>query len=354
MRADVVIVGGGFAGGATAYWLARQGVSDVLIVERERVLGAHASGRNAALGRQLTEHARFTELAIRGAEFLRSPPPDFSDEPLLSADGSVLLGSTQRRIQRLLDSARDYNLPCEPMSTAAVVARWPLLEDTPMAGGVMFPTDGVIDIHQLLARFFAGARAGGARVTTGCEVVGFDGRGRQVSVQTTLGDIEASCVVIAAGAWAGLLGKTAASRAAGFDPILRHLHVTEPIAGLDGSAPFVWHLDDEFYVRPESGACLISACDEVVVAPQDPPTAPDAVGTLAAKLCRMAPRLAEYGVARSWACLRTFTRGDRQPLIGWDQDLSWLYWTAGLGGHGATCSAAVGQQSAREIVARLR
>src|SRR5438105_2807201 len=49
MKADVVIVGAGFAGAATAWALARAGVRDLVVLEREAAPGAHASGRNAAL-----------------------------------------------------------------------------------------------------------------------------------------------------------------------------------------------------------------------------------------------------------------------------------------------------------------
>ena len=352
MRASVVIVGGGFAGASTAYALARAGVSGVVVLERERVCGVHASGRNAALGRQLTEDERFTDLAIRGAAFLREPPRDFADQSLLSGSGSILLAGADATMQRLLSRARTRGLPCEPLAPAAVVERWPLLAGTPMAGGVWFPTDGAIDIHTLLASFLAGARAGGAQVRTGCEVLGFEPRDGGVVLHTSTGAVEARCAVIAAGAWAGTLAATTGTRSAGFDPVRRHLHVTEPIAALDPAAPFVWHLDDEFYVRPESGACLVSACDETIVEPCDPSPTPNAVPELATKLARMAPGLLDYGVARSWACLRTFTRGTHQPVIGWDADVPWLFWTAGLAGHGATCSAAVGAESAAALRAR--
>ncbi|RMH41943.1 MAG: FAD-binding oxidoreductase [Deltaproteobacteria bacterium] len=351
MRADVVIAGGGFAGASTAFWLSRAARLQVVVVEREAICGVHASGRNAALGRQVTEHDAFTAVAVRGATWLRRPPPDLADRPLVSGCGSLLVASREATLARLVATAHRFGVPAERVPPAAVRARWPLLDATPMVGAVWFPTDGVIDIHALLAGLLAGARSRGVRVETGCEVLGCRPAGDGVRVETSKGPIDARCLVVAAGAWAEPVGAAAGGRAR-FDPVLRHLHVTEPLADVPADAPFAWHVDDEFYVRPESGACLVSACDETVVAPHDPVPSPAALSVLADKLARMAPRLVEYGIARTWACLRTFSR-DGGPLVAWDDRAPWLFWVAGLGGHGATASVAIGRDAAAALAARL-
>ena len=69
-----VIVGAGFAGAATAYHLARQGVADVLVLEQESIPGFHASGRNAAMLRQCIAEPDLTKLALDGAAFIRNLP----------------------------------------------------------------------------------------------------------------------------------------------------------------------------------------------------------------------------------------------------------------------------------------
>ena len=48
-RVDVLILGSGFAGAATAYHLSRDFPGSIAIVEREKLPGAHASGRNASM-----------------------------------------------------------------------------------------------------------------------------------------------------------------------------------------------------------------------------------------------------------------------------------------------------------------
>jgi D-arginine dehydrogenase len=363
-RARVVIIGGGLAGMATAYALTCAGLSDVLVLEREVTCGYHASGRNAALGRQLTEDDAVTALAVRGAAFLRNPPAGFSETRLWAQTGSVLLVDRAEELERLCARATRWELAHEVIGARALAAEWPVLEGVPMAGGVRFPTDGVIDVHALLQGFQRGARGRGARVEVGCEVLGVrgaDARPRPsagtCTVSTTRGEIACDCVVIAAGAWAEELGRKAGGRPMRYAPIKRHLFITEAVPALEEErrrgAPFVWHLGEhEFYVRPERTGYLLSGCDEAEVAPCDAVPTPGAREALAEKLGPLAPRLAEIGIARGWACLRTFAP-DRRPVIGWDADAPGLFWVAGLGGHGATGSAAVGQRAAALVLERV-
>lgn len=351
--AEVVIVGGGFAGAATAYQLTRAGIADVLVVEREVTCGFHASGRNAALGRQLTEDDEVTELTVRGAAFLRAPPAGFERAPLLSSTGSILLCDSAADIDALRARARSWELPHEPVSIAELTHRWPRLAGVPAAGGVSFPTDGVISVHELLQAYLAAARAGGAQVAVRCEVIGFRPEGQGVVVETARGEVRARCVVNAAGAWVAGIGTSAGAAPQRFAPIRRHLMVTESVDPLDRDAPFVWHVGSaEFYVRPEGTGYLLSACDEAEVEPCDARPDAAAMPALAETIGRVAPALAELGIARSWACLRTFA-ADRRPVVGWDRQVPWLFWVAGLGGHGATASAAIGERAAAAITVRL-
>jgi D-arginine dehydrogenase len=365
-RASVVIIGGGLAGMATAHALTGAGMNDVLVLEREATCGYHASGRNAALGRQLTEDDAVTALTVRGAAFLRHPPAGFSDTPLWTETGSVLLVDRAEELAHLCERATRWELAHQAASAAELVARWPVLEGVPMAGGVCFPGDGVIDVHALLQGFQRGARARGARVEVGCEVLDIRGAGGRpapgagtCTVITTRGEVVCDGVVLAAGAWVEGLGRKAGARPVHFAPIKRHLFITEAVPGLDREAPFVWHVGEralheshEFYVRPERTGYLLSGCDEAEVAPCDAVPTTGAREALADKLGPLAPRLAELGIARGWACLRTFAP-DRRPVIGWDADAPGLFWVAGLGGHGATGSAAVGQRAAALVLERL-
>jgi glycine/D-amino acid oxidase-like deaminating enzyme len=351
--AQVVIVGGGLAGAATAWALCRRGLRDIVVVEKESSWGYHASGRNAAMCRQLVEDERVCDFTVAGAEFLRSPPEGFSSLPLLRRCGSVLACAELRELDEMVTRARARGLDHECVGPDAVRVRWPELAALPLAGALLVRDDGIIDVHELLQCFVRGARAAGAQLLLDTELVEFGRGDTGIVASTSRGPIRTRCVVNAAGAWAQRVGERAGEGAALIRPMKRHLFVSEADPSRDLGAPFVWYLGpDELYYRPEGQGLLLSACEEREMEPHDARPDVGAREMLAEKMSRAAPALAELRIARSWACLRSFT-ADRRFLVDWDPRHEWLFWVAGLGGHGATASAAVGQVAAQRIAERL-
>jgi glycine/D-amino acid oxidase-like deaminating enzyme len=235
-------------------------------------------------------------------------------------------------------------VPHEAADRAAVRRHWPAFAGLPIAAAVAVPTDGVIDPRALLAQL-----AAGAEVVHEAPVVRIsDGGGEAgggVVVETARGAIAARVVVDAAGAWAG-----SATGDPPLDVRRRHLFVLE--AAPPAGAPYFWHLGAaELYVRAEGGGVLVSPCDAAATAPADQQPTPEGDLCLAARL-RAVPGLAGAGVARRWACQRAFTP-DRRMRLGRDPHRPWLVWAAGLGGHGATAAAAVGEVVAGAVLEAL-
>ena len=358
-HAEVVIIGGGFAGAATAWELARIGVRDVVVLEREARCGHHASGRGAGLGRQLCEEDEITRFAVRGAARLRRPEPEVSERALIDASGSLLLCDDEGARDALIARAARFAVRCELLDGVAVQRHLehagPLLEGVRASCGVFVPDDGVIAVGPLLDGLLRAAAARGVRVLTGCGLEALrsvGGRGEVVAA-TSAGEIRARCVVDAAGAWAGEVGRLAGSRDTRFLAIRRHLFVSAPTPPRRYGQPFVWHLGARaMYVRPERGGAMWSWCDGVEVEPHDVVATPTALSDMEDAMAERAPALARLPVASYWAGLRTFAP-DGRPVLGWDREVPWLYWVAALGGHGATACLAMGEAAAAQIAARL-
>ncbi len=334
-RADVVIVGAGFAGCATAWALAERGVR-AIVFEREPELGRQASGRGAGLGRQLAEDDATSELVIRGAALLRERFP-----AAWSPSGGILSFDDASHAETYVARARRLGIPHDVLDRAQVLARWPAVTGVPIVSALLVPGDGVIDVRRLLSGFASALRI---ELATGLTAVTEVPGG--VQLETTRGSMHARVVVEATGAWAGQVTGDPA-----LDSFKRHLFVVEAMPPRE--VPYFWHLGaEELYLRSEGGATLASPCDVESTSPLDQEPAPDSDARLRARLGPAAPALVDAPINRRWACQRAFTQ-DRQMRIGRDPSRGWLVWAAGLGGHGATASPAVGERAADAVMAAL-
>ena len=88
-RADFVIIGAGIAGASAAYWLAPHG--KVVILEREAHAGYHSTGRSAALYMASYGNEQVRALTLASKPFFDAPPHGFSEHPLLSPRGALMV-----------------------------------------------------------------------------------------------------------------------------------------------------------------------------------------------------------------------------------------------------------------------
>lgn len=331
---DAVIIGGGFAGMATAWALRERGVTDVIVVEREASVGRFASGRSAGLGRQLAEDDATTALTVRGAAVLRARFPDAWTET-----GGVLSFDNAELAQAYVERAARFGITATPMTREMVLGHWPALEPVEIVSALHVPNDGVIDVVGLLASFGRGIDLACNCVVE--QIVPMYGGARVV---TRRGDIVARIVVDATGAWAGMIvGDTP------LESLKRHVYLLD--AQPADAAPFVWHLGArELYVRAAGGEVMVSPCDGTPVAPGH--QEPDAEGETKLRRALTGSSLERAAINRAWACQRTFTR-DYMMQLGGDSSRSWLVHAVGLGGHGATASAAVGETVAAVVADAL-
>lgn len=343
---DALVVGGGIAGLAAAHALARARVGRVLLLEREPLPCLHASGRNAAIYRQLVHSPAQVLLALRSRTLLDEL---FAGERCawLRSTGSLLVSAQPgggAALAVLRARAVEAGVAAEPVGARALRGALPWLRRGQVRAGLWVPGDGVLDVHAITTQLRQAAQRAGVTVELGTGVAGLSvQQGRVVGVRCEDGSLRAAGrVVLAAGAWAAALGAGAGAPLP-LTPLRRHLvqlQVEHPLP----LAPVVWRVDaeEEAYVRPESGGVLASPCDEDAHAAALPPVRPEALELLAARLCRLAPGLASAQVVRSWACLRTFAP-DREPVVGEDPRVRGLAWLAGLGGHGMSAGLAAAE-----------
>ena len=351
---DVVIVGGGSHGLATAYYLQKEhGITDVAILEKNYI-GSGAAGRNTTILRsnyKTPEGARFYDRSVKLYEGLSQ---DLNFNLLFSQCGHLTLAHSDRamfvmanraEVNRLagIDSRLIGPEEIKQLAPAMVVsddATYPIL------GALYHPPGGIIRHDAVVWGFARGADAGGAEIHPYTEVLGMDrSNGRVTSVRTNRGTIKAGQVLNCTAGWSTLISDMANVPM----PITTHILqacVTEPMKPLL-DVVIVSSQMHVYVSQTDRGEFLMGA--EI-----EPWTTYRMNGTLnflqevTRHTLELFPQLEHARLLRSWAGLCDLSP-DYSPILG-QTEVENFHVSAGWGTYGFKAAPIVGQTLA-ELVA---
>lgn len=207
--ADVVVIGAGIVGSATAYYLARRGVRAV-VVDRGAVAGEQ-SRKNWGFVRQQGRDPLEVPLMMEANRIWQGLERELGADIEWTQGGNLALAASEQRLgmmEQWLPIAREFGLDTRVVNARELQTIIPGLGGE-WAGGMYTPGDGHADPVKATEALACGAAAHGAVVHLDCAVQGVTTRNGAVSgVVTERGEISAPWVVCAAGAWSSRLGRT--------------------------------------------------------------------------------------------------------------------------------------------------
>ncbi len=343
-QAEVVVIGGGVIGTSIAYHLARAGVRDVVLVERDELAAGSTSKAAGGVRAQFSDVLN-VQLGARSLEAFARFEEDTGYDIGLHRVGYLFLLSTPEDVASFEAGVRLQNsldVPSRMIDPAEARGLSPLISTDGLLAAAYSPDDGHCTPEAVVHGYASAARNHGATILRHTDVTGIETHGDTITaVVTTLGRIDTRTVICAAGAWSRAIGAMA-----GVDlpvqPLRRQIAVTEPVSGLPPTLPMTIDFSTSLYFHTEGPGLLVGMSDP----DERPGYATDThdrwIPRLAEAMRHRAPDLLALRRTGGWAGLYENTP-DHNALIGEATSVSRFLYATGFSGHGFLQGPAVGE-----------
>ena len=351
--AEVIIIGGGIIGCAAAYYLAKRGVTDVIVLEGSDHIGNGGSSRNGGGVRQSGRDVRELPLVMYGIKNLW---PTLSEELEVDCeyhqDGNLRLGKTEKHreiLTRLANNAKGVGLDVRMIDGDEVRRINPYLSEEVICAS-WCPTDGHANPLTTTLGYYKMARRMGVRFISGepvKELRLIRGKIRQVFTPNSI--YEGESVLVAAG-----LDSRDILTSVGIDiPMANSLleclvteaqpHMFDQMLGT-AEADFYGHQTKHgsFVFGGSSGLERYNKDNGMVS--NSSKTAP----CICRGIMKYFPDLANAKIVRTWAGWMDAS-ADGVPALGKVDEINGLYVACAFNGHGFGIAPAVGEQLAKLI-----
>ncbi len=344
-----VIIGGGAIGLSTAYELAKRGITDVLVLDKDSLVKG-ATGRNGGGVRAQWTTEENVVLAKRSIAAFKRFSKDTGHNIFMRQGGYLFLTRSEQQLLSLRDAAvfqNKHGVRTRVIDLDEAERIIPGLNTEGCVGATYNPDDAIVFPWPLVWGWKDAATRLGVDVATRSEVTGFKRKaGKITHVETNHGRIACENVVNAAGAWAKHV-----SHLAGVDlpnkPERHEILVSEPLKPfLD---PMLVDLSTGYYMNQDMRGELVGGLGGHHEESLDWSSSLDFLRQFAKQTVRLLPRLGPVKVLRQWAGSYDVTP-DRKPILGVAADgPPNLYQASGFSGHGMMISPMVGALTAQSI-----
>jgi sarcosine oxidase subunit beta len=351
---NVIVLGGGLMGTASAYFLARRGAR-VTLIERNRI-GTGATVASFGNIRRTGRHLSQLPLAHRSLRLWGEAENMLGRDVEFRATGHIRLifdedGLTDMRTYA--EAALPWGLELEELGPREIRARFPGLGPDAVAASFS-PHDGSGNPRLIAPAFAEAARRMGAEIIEGAEVEKIIHTGSGFLVASSKGTFAAECLLNTAGAWGARIAAQF-GEAVPLDARGPQMGVTEPLPHRILPVVGIWTRDKDHgaYLRQvERGNIVFGGAAERVAVEFDPGHAaadPMRLPMQLRAVARLLPAIAQATVIRTWSGCEGYVR-DMLPVMGRSATTPGLFHAFGFSGHGFQLGPGVGDAMAELIM----
>lgn len=349
---DIIVIGAGIQGASLAFHLARAGASP-LVLDRPGLTSA--TGRSSGLVRMHYDVPENASLAWRSLAYFRNWTDAVGGHCGFTRTGFLQLVPPELTEPLTANVALQQSLgiATELVTAQQVRGLAPEMATDDLDLAAYEPESGYADPSATAASLLAAARACGASVRHAAVTAILAEGSRVTGVRTTVGDVAADIVVLAAGGWSAEIARSVGLQL----PIRAWVHDVAYVLRPPGAATFPAFIDfgRAMYARPEGEHLVLVGLEDgnpVLDGPDDVRRGADGFAERAVeRITGRLPRLADGGFHSAHYGVDGITP-DQQPIIGpaapYGPDGLWL--DTGFSGTGFKTAPAVGESLARSIL----
>ena len=346
---DAVIIGAGVIGAAVAYYLAKSGRRDVLILDKGYVSGG-ATGRCGAGVRQQWGLEMNCRLAKRSVDMFVGLSDELGEDIEFEQSGYLVLAydlETVELYRRNIKLQNSLGIPAGLVTPVEAREIVPVLNTDGLLAATYCPTDGHANPFKTNYAYAHAAERLGCVLHTFEEVIAIETDSKGVSaVVTDGGRYETRTVVNCAGGHAARIGRLAGLELNCY-PERHQILVTEPYERLFD--PMVISFKHHLYCQQVVHGAFIMGLGMPEEPGFDESSSWEFIEAMARAVTSILPILAQVRVIRQWAGLYTKTP-DAQPILGEHPELPGFYNAIGFSGHGFMIGPATARLTAEAIL----
>lgn len=336
-KADAVVIGGGISGAAIAYNLAKKGLKDVVVLEKE-YLTSGSTGRCGAGVRMQWGTEMNCKIAKESISFFQHANEilDYDGDIEFKQGGYLMIASTEKeRMQFKKNVALQQSLGIEVdfMEDPQLAKRYvPYLNTEGLTCATFCQKDGHLNPFLATDAYAKAAKKLGVEINTYTQVLGIKTEhGKITAVITNKGEISTPIVINAAGGHSKQIGEMV-----GVDiPVYSERHqilVTEPVEPMQG--PMVMSFSLNLYCQQTPhGSFIMGRGDANEPRDLRITSSWHFLDEMAATITKVLPPVGKLRFIRQWAGLYNITP-DRQPIYGPVPEVEGFYLAVGFSGHG--------------------
>lgn len=350
--ADVVIIGGGISGCSIAYNLAKKGVKNIVVLEKN-YLASGATGRCGAGVRQQWGTEMNCRLAMESIKFFEraNEELEYDGDIEFKQGGYLIVASTEKedvQFRKNVELQKSLGIQVEYLTPKEAKEIVPYLNTDIIRSATYCPKDGHLNPFLTTDAYAKAAKRLGVKIYTFTEVTGIRvENGKVKGVITNKGEISTNIVVNTAGGYSQLICDMV-----GIDiPVYSERHqilVTEPVEPMQG--PMVMSFSLNIYCQQTPhGSFIMGRGDDNEPRDLRITSSWQFLDEMAKTVTKLLPPIGELRVIRQWAGLYNITP-DKQPIYGPTKNLEGFYLAVGFSGHGFMLAPMTGLLIAEQIL----